>query len=97
MLVVVATVPGRPDKRADILAALTTCAAASRKDAGCLSYVFTSDVEDENSYASIETWDDQASLDAHMQQPHTQALLAALPPWVAGAPVITTYEVSEVR
>jgi len=54
-------------------------------------------VEDENSYASIETWDDQASLDAHMQQPHTQALLAALPPWVAGAPVITTYEVSEVR
>jgi len=46
--------------------------------------VFTSDVEDENSYASIETWDDQASLDAHMQQPHTQALLAALPPgWPA--------------
>ena len=97
MLVVVATVPGQPDKRAQIVAALATCAAASRNDPGCRSYIFTTDVEDEHSYASIETWDDQASLDAHMQQPHTQALLATLADKVAAAPVITTYEVSATR
>ena len=72
MLVVVAAVRGQPDKRTEIVAALAACAAASRKDPGCRSYLFTSDVEDEHSYASIETWDDQASLDAHMQQPHTR-------------------------
>lgn len=97
MLVVIATVPGQPDKHDEIVAALATCAAASRQDPGCLSYMFTVDVEDPNSYASIETWTDQASLDAHMQQPHTAALLEALGDKVAGAPVITTYEVSEVR
>jgi quinol monooxygenase YgiN len=97
MLVVVAAVPGQPDKRTEIVAALAACAAASRKDPGCRSYLFTSDVEDEHSYASIETWDDQASLDAHMQQPHTQALFAALADKVAAAPVITTYDVAEVR
>lgn len=97
MLVVIATVPGQPAQRAAITAALATCAAASRNDPGCRSYVFTSDVEDENSFASIETWDDQASLDAHMQQPHTRALLAALADKVAAAPVITTYEVSAVH
>ena len=97
MLVVIATVPGQPAHAEAIVAALAECAAASRKDPGCRSYVFTTDVEDANSYASIETWDDQASLDAHMQQPHTQKLLAVIGDKVAGAPVITTYEVSEVR
>ena len=37
MLVVIATVPGKPDKRDDIVAALAECAAASRHDAGCRS------------------------------------------------------------
>jgi len=97
VLVVIATVPGKPDKRADIVAGLAECAAASRQDAGCRSYWFTTDVENPDSYASIETWDDQASLDAHMSQPHTQKLLGAIGDWVAGAPVITTYDVSEVR
>ena len=97
MLVVIATVPGKPEHHADIVAALSECAAASRGDQGCRSYVFTTDVEDENSYASIETWDSQADLDAHMGQPHTQKLLSTIGGWVAGAPVITTYDVAEVR
>ena len=97
MLVVIATVPGKPDKRAEIAAALGTCAVSSRTDPGCQSYAFYSDVENPDSYASIETWDSQAELDAHMQTPHVAALLAAIGDLVAGAPVITTYEVSEVR
>lgn len=97
MLVVIATVPGKPEKRAEILAALATCAAASRNDQGCQSYAFWSDVEDEHSYASIETWDSQSDLDAHMGQPHTLALVGALGDLVAGAPVVTTYDVAEVR
>ena len=54
--------------------------------------MFTTDVEDE-----LETWDDQASLDAHMQQPHTQKLLATIADWVTAVPVITTYDVPATR
>ena len=97
MLVVIATAGGQPDKRAEITAALATCAAASRGDAGCQSSVFTVDVENPDSYASIETWDEQASLDAHMQQPHTTKLLATLSDKVLAAPVITVYEVADVH
>ena len=97
MLVVIATVPGKPEKRAEILAALATCAAASRNDPGCQSYAFWTDVENLDSYASIETWDSQADLDAHMKTPHVAALFAAIGEHVAGAPVVTTYDVAEVR
>ena len=97
MIVVLATVPGKPDKRAELAAALGTAAVASRGDKGCQSYAFFTDVENPDSYSSIETWDSQADLDAHMQTPHIASLLAAIGDLVAGAPVITTYEVSEVR
>ena len=75
MLLVVATVPGKPDKREELSALLASLAASSRSDAGCASYAFYADVEDQDAFVSIETWDQQSSLDAHMQQPHTQAAL----------------------
>lgn len=97
MLVVTATVLGKPDERAGITAALAVCAAASRNDPGCTTYAFWTDVEDPDSYASIETWDSQEQLDAHMQTPHVAALLATLADKIASAPVITTYDVAAVR
>ncbi len=97
MLVVTATVLGKPDEREHIAATLAACAAASRNDPGCTKYAFWTDVENPDSYASIETWDSQEQLDAHMQTPHVAALLAALGDKLAGAPVITTYDVAAVR
>ena len=97
MLVVIATVTGKPDEREGIAAALGACAAASRTDPGCTSYAFWTDVENPDSYASIETWDSQEQLDEHMKTPHVAALFAALADKLAGAPVITTYDVAEVR
>ena len=97
MLVVIATVPGKPGSREQLQAALATCATASRTDPGCQSYAFWTDVENLDSYASIETWDSQADLDAHMKTPHVAALFAAIGEHVAGAPVVTTYDVAEVR
>lgn len=54
MLVVIATLPGRPDKREEIAAALSRAAAASRGDAGCSSYAFHRDLEDPDRYVSVE-------------------------------------------
>ena len=92
MIVVIATLPGRPDKRAEIEAALTTAAAASRTEAGCLSYSFTRDLEDADRYLSVETWADTASLDAHFGTPHLLELLGKAEELLAGEAVITRYE-----
>ncbi len=94
MLLVVATVPGKPDKREELSTVLASLAASSRGDAGCASYAFYADVEDEHAFVSVETWDQQSSLDAHMQQPHTQAALAQLGDLLAGAPTITVHEIA---
>ncbi|MCA1713401.1 MAG: antibiotic biosynthesis monooxygenase [Actinobacteria bacterium] len=94
MLVVIATLPGRPEKRDEIAAALTTAAAASRGEEGCLSYAFTRDLEDEDRYVSVETWRDQAALDAHFGTPHLVELLGKAEELLAGPPVIETYVVT---
>ncbi len=94
MLVVIATLPGKSDRRPEIEAALTRAAAASRGDAGCLSYAFHRDLEDPDRYVSVEVWQDQASLDAHFQAPHLAELLAVAGELLAGAPVIETYSVT---
>jgi quinol monooxygenase YgiN len=95
VLVVIATLPGRPEKRDEIAAALTTAAAASRAEEGCLSYAFTRDLEDEDRYVSVETWRDQAALDAHFGTPHLVELLGKAEELLAGPPVIDTYVVAD--
>ena len=97
MLVVIAHLPGKPEQREVLSAALAKTAAASRGDAGCLSYSFTVDVEDENHFISVETWADQASLDAHFTTPHLVELLGLAGDLLAGAPDIQTYETDGLK
>ena len=95
MLLVVAVLPAKPEKREELHALLVDLARASRDDAGCLSYGFYADVEDATRFVSVETWDEQASLDAHMQQPHVTSGLGRLGDLLGGAPEIVVHEVAK--
>ena len=55
-----------PENRAAALA----MAAETRKEAGCITYGFFADVEDENTFRIFEEWQSQAHLDAHFQTAH---------------------------
>ena len=94
MLVVIATIAGKPDKREQLAGALAKTAAASRGESGCLSYRLTRDLENPDSYVSVETWADQDSLTAHFSAPHLVELLAQAPDLLEGEPEILTYESS---
>lgn len=91
MLVVIATLTGKSDKREELAAALSTAAAASRGDAGCLSYGFHRDLENPDTYVSVEVWEDQACLDAHFTTPHIADLFAVAGDLLDGAVDIKTY------
>jgi quinol monooxygenase YgiN len=91
VLVVLATMTGKPDKRDEIVAALTKAAVASRGDAGCLSYAFHRDLEDSDRYVAVERWADQGSLDAHFGTPHLGELFAVAGDLLAGPATIDTY------
>lgn len=92
MLVVVATLPGKPAKRDEIEAALIAAAKASRAEEGCTGYAFHRDLENPDSYVSVETWRDQAAVDAHFQSPHVAVLMGLAGELLDGAPAIVTYE-----
>ena len=93
-LVVIASLPGKPDKREELGELLAKEAATSRGDAGCLAYSFTRDLEDPDRYVSVEVWEDQPSLDAHFTAPHLAELFGAMGDLLAGAPDIKTYPVA---
>ena len=92
-LLVVAVLTGQPEHREEIGAALAKAAAASRGDAGCVSYSFSRDLEDADRYVSVEVWEDQASLDAHFTAPHLAELFGVIGDKLAGPPDIKTYPV----
>jgi quinol monooxygenase YgiN len=94
VLVVIASLSGKSDKRAECVAALAKAAAASRADAGCLGYTFTVDVENPDHYVSVELWEDQASLDAHFGAPHVAELMTLAADLLDGEVDIKTYTVA---
>ncbi len=94
MLVVIASLPGKSDKREECKAALAKAAQASRNDAGCIAYSFTVDLENPDRYVSVELWEDQASLDAHFGAPHLAELMTLAPELLDGAPEINTYVIA---
>ena len=91
MLVVIATLPGNPEKREEITAALTKAAAASREDPGCVSYAVHVDMENVDRYVSVEVWEDQESLDAHFQTEHVAELMGLAGELLAGEVDLKVY------
>lgn len=94
MYLVVARATGKSESRSELSQVLAGLAAASRDEDGCLSYAFTQDVENPDSFASIETWVDKAALEAHLAGPGVAQGMEQLGPLLAGAPSISGYEVA---
>ncbi len=94
MYLVIAQTVARPERRQDLANLLTQIAAASRQEPGCLSYHFTSDIEDEMKFSSIEVWDDESALAAHLAAPELAEALGTIADLVTSAPTITGYQVA---
>lgn len=50
----------------------------SKSEEGCILYNFTSDLETENRFYLAEIWTGQATLDAHLAQPHARSSMEIL-------------------
>jgi quinol monooxygenase YgiN len=84
-----------PQAREAFLQAVASVIPASRRDAGCLHYSCYEDLAAPNSFLFYEEWVDEAALDRHLAQPHTQAFFAvAAASWVKPA-VVTVHTIVE--
>ncbi|WKN48612.1 putative quinol monooxygenase [Nocardioides sp. Arc9.136] len=88
---VVATLPVQPDHADAARAALATLAAASlADDEGCLQYDAFESATAPGTFVTIEAWESQAAIDAHMSAPHVAEAFAVLGPVLAGDVAIHT-------
>jgi quinol monooxygenase YgiN len=62
------------------------------EDKGCEMYDLFKSVDDDERYVLVESWTSQADLDAHMKSPAMGDIGKAMAGFVAGAPVMHTYE-----
>jgi quinol monooxygenase YgiN len=70
MIIIAGSLSFDPSDREDVLASLGEVTEASRRDAGCLEYFWSEDLESANTFRFFEAWESQERLDAHLAQPH---------------------------
>jgi quinol monooxygenase YgiN len=87
-LQVVATIPAKPGSEEALGDVLTELVSASRTETGCLAYELFRSVADPTVFVTIETWQGQDVLDAHMKTAHVQQAFAAAGEYLAGPPAI---------
>lgn len=73
MIKIVASCRIKADKIQEFIEAARPLVEASNKEAGCISYALHQDVKDEQEFAFIECWKDQASIDIHSASDHFKA------------------------
>jgi quinol monooxygenase YgiN len=96
MIIVNGTVRFAAGRIDGLRAALTRNVAATRAEAGCLSYSYAVDVEDPDLVHVSEQWESEAAIDAHMAAPHMAEMMGAVGPAIE-AVSIKAYEARFVR
>ncbi|WP_027502752.1 putative quinol monooxygenase [Rhodococcus sp. UNC363MFTsu5.1] len=87
-LKVVATIAAKPGSEQIVRDGLSTLAAASRGEDGCLGYELYESSAAPGTFVTVEVWTGQEALQAHMATPHLQAALGTFGSHLAGAPQI---------
>jgi quinol monooxygenase YgiN len=91
-LTVIAQVKAQPGKENLVRQDLLSLVAPSRKDCGCLNYDLHQALDNPALFMFHENWTSKAHLDAHLQKPDLQAVLARVGKLVAEPPQITLWE-----
>ena len=89
---VVARVNVRPDKLDDTLSAFDDLVAATREEAGCVTYEVLRNVEDAHEMTFVEEWASAEALNEHFATPHFKALAGRVEELLTGPPDIRRYK-----
>lgn len=94
MIVVIGRVRTAPDKREELLRVGQTVAAASRREAGCLSYRLYEDTEIENEFVFVEEWASDEALQEHFTTPHIREFMQAVTATLIAPPDVKFHTVA---
>jgi quinol monooxygenase YgiN len=87
---VVAVITSKPGSESIVEASLKDLAGASKGDKGCVSYELFASDSVPGAFVTVEKWESQADLDAHMASAHIAAMITAAGDHLDGFPSIHT-------
>ncbi|NCA99124.1 MAG: antibiotic biosynthesis monooxygenase [Clostridia bacterium] len=67
----------------------------TRQESGCVFYQLCRDASDPNTFVFVETWHDQAAIDAHNQSPHFTTIVPQLADLLAEPMEVKLYTIIE--
>jgi quinol monooxygenase YgiN len=94
MIVVLGRVQTDAERRADLIRIGQAVAAASRLEAGCISYRVYEDTERENEFVFVEEWESEEALRQHFATPHIASFMQAVPAAIVGPPDVKFHTVA---
>ena len=92
MISTVAVITAKPGSGPAVEALLREMAAATHAEAACILYSLQRGLADPNVFVTVEKWESQAGLDAHLASAHVQKTLAAAGDLLAVEPQIIATE-----
>lgn len=97
MIVVVGRVSTDPAKRAQLIEVAQKVAAASREEAGCISYRVFEDTEQPNHFVFVEEWAGEDALQQHFRTPHIAEFMQAIPGTIVAPPDVKFHQIATTR
>ena len=91
-VIVVATFVARPGRETALRNTLIGLVAPTRKEDGCLNYDLHISPENPARFLFHENWTTKATLDAHLQSPHIQAVAARVDELCSEPPAIVIWD-----
>jgi quinol monooxygenase YgiN len=77
LLTIIAHIKAKPGLEARMQQDLLSLLAPTRAESGCITFDLLQDTNDPTVFVLYENWKDQATLDAHFQQPYVKQVLQA--------------------
>lgn len=94
MIVVVGRVRTDADKRDGLMRVGQAVAAASRPEAGCISYRLYEDTEVENEFVFLEEWATRDALQRHFATSHVREFMEAIPATIVAPPDVKFHTIA---
>ena len=86
---IVARVKIKKDKLGEMREAIQKSVPPTQKEAGCLHYEYSQDIDDETVFVLVEQWCDLPNLEMHFQTSHFREVEQTLGALLEDEPVIT--------
>jgi len=91
MIIVAGSVSIKPEHLDEAIQIAQNLSKETRNEAGCISYHFSTSLDDPNTLLIFEQWESAEALEQHFQTDHMKKLQEELPKFVAGPLSIQRY------